>query len=134
TVALRRALPAARQSRRPHQEPRGGRRQHRREFTRRLSEPRAPRDGDRRHAVVGDTVRIQVRSHAFDVFANTLFTGLGSLIAGTVTQPLLPPIFAPEPLVVPDPFDPFNLPPNFPIHCAGSARTGGQRETFTLVP
>ena len=86
------------------------------------------------HAVVGDTVRIQVRSHAFDVFANTLFTGLGSLIAGTVTQPLLPPIFAPEPLVVPDPFDPFNLPPNFPIHCAGSARTGGQRETFTLVP
>src|SRR5947199_2313733 len=86
------------------------------------------------HAVVGDTVRIQVRSHAFDVFANTLFTGLGSLIAGTVTQPLLPPIFAPEPLVVPDPFDPFNLPPNFPIHCAGSARTGGQRETFTLLP
>ena len=51
------------------------------------------------HAVVGDTVRIQVRSHAFDVFANTLFTGVGSLIAGTVTQPLLPPIFAPEPLV-----------------------------------
>ncbi len=86
------------------------------------------------HAVVGDTVRIQVRSHAFDVFANTLFTGVGSLIAGTVTQPLLPPIFAPEPLVVPDPFDPFNLPPNFPIHCAGSARAGGQRETFTLVP
>ena len=85
------------------------------------------------HAMAADTVRVQVRARAFDVFANTLLAGRDSTIAGTVTS-ILPPIFDSEPLVVPDPFDPANFPPNFPIPCGGPDRAGGMHETFTLLP
>ena len=85
------------------------------------------------HAMAADTVRAQVRARAFDVFANTLLKGRDSTIAGTVTS-ILPPIFDSEPLVVPDPFDPANFPPNFPIPCGGPDRAGGMHETFTLLP
>src|SRR5439155_732772 len=77
------------------------------------------------HAVAADTVRVQVRARAFDVFANTLLAGRDSTIAGTVTS-ILPPIFDSEPLVVPDPFDPANFPPNFPIPCGGPDRAHRQ--------
>ena len=84
--------------------------------------------------VAADTLQLQVRARAGDVFANTLLKGRDSLVTGTLTQPLLPPIFAPEPLIFPDPFDPANFPSNFPIHCGGPDKAGQMRETFTLLP
>ena len=86
------------------------------------------------HVVVADNLRIQVRARVGDVFANTLFKGRDTIVTGTITQPVLPPVFDTEPLVVPDPFDPVNFPPNFPITCGGPGKAGQMRETFTLLP
>jgi len=51
-----------------------------------------------------------------------LHTGRGAVIAGTITQPAPAPIYDPEPLIVPDPFDAGEFPAPFPIACGG--RTG----------
>ena len=84
--------------------------------------------------LVGDLVRIQNSARAVNVFANILHQGNLATIAGTLTQPISPPIYAPEPLVVPDPFDPANFPPAFPITCGGPDRAGATRESFVLTP
>ena len=40
------------------------------------------------------------------------------------TQPVPAPIYDPEPLIFPDPFEPANFPPAFPITCGGPDRAG----------
>src|SRR5205823_6521781 len=85
--------------------------------------------------LVADKVRIQPpNARAFDVFANLLHLGKGAIVGGTITQPVSPPIYDPEPLVLPDPFDPANFPPAFPITCGGPDRAGGTGESFVLTP
>jgi len=85
--------------------------------------------------LVADKVRIQPpNARAFDVFANLLHLGKGAIVGGTITQPVSPPIYDPEPLVLPDPFDPANFPPAFPITCGGPDRVGGTGESFVLTP
>ena len=84
--------------------------------------------------VVADNVQVNSGSRAFDVFGCHVFVGVSGVVAGTMTQPIPPPIYAPEPLVVPDPFDPANLPPDFPIDCGNTDRSGLPRETVSLSP
>src|SRR5207249_3820869 len=85
--------------------------------------------------LVADKVRIQPpNARAFDVFANLLHLGKGAIVGGPITQPVPPPIYDPEPLVLPDPFDPANFPPAFPITCGGPGRVGGTGESFVLTP
>ncbi len=67
--------------------------------------------------IVADNVQVNSGSRAFDVFGNNVHVGATAVIAGTLTEPIPPPIYSPEPLVIPDPFDPANFPPAFPIDC-----------------
>src|SRR5207249_6694496 len=67
-----------------------------------------------------------------DLFGNVLNISPKASVAGVMTQPIPSPIYSPEPLIVPDPFDPANFPPTFPIDCGGPDSLGGDRETFTL--
>src|SRR5438128_5410777 len=69
--------------------------------------------------LVAYKVNVRARSRAFDVFGNILRLGHDSVVAGTITQPVSAPVYDPEPLIVPDPFDPANFPPAFPITCGG---------------
>ncbi len=90
--------------------------------------------GDGRE-LVADSVRIMAGARAFDVAGNIiLHTGRGAVIAGTITQPVPAPIYDPEPLIVPDPFDATNFPPAFPIACGGVDRAGQAGEAFELTP
>src|ERR1051326_5893816 len=93
--------------------------------------PRARRGGKQ---IVADIVWVGSESQVLDVFANVLHVGARAVVGGTITQPIASPIYDPETLIVPDPFDPANLPPAFPITCGGPDLRGGFRETITLTP
>jgi len=84
--------------------------------------------------LVADKVYVRNYTRAFDVFANIPHVGRGGVVAGAIIAPILPPIYDPEPLVMPDPFDPANFPAAFPITCSGTNRAGRPGEIFTLTP
>src|SRR5438093_9667527 len=84
--------------------------------------------------LVADKANVSSRSRAFDVFASLVHVGRGAVVAGTITQPVPAPIYDPEPLIFPDPFEPANFPPAFPITCGGPDRAGRPSEAFALPP
>jgi len=85
---------------------------------------------------VADEMSLGVNAEVFDLYVNTLNNSAldQAVINGTLHQPILPPIYLPEVLVLPDPFDPANFPMDFPINCGGPDRIGGVGEVFGLLP
>ncbi len=83
---------------------------------------------------VGDRVFLNAGTTVLDVFANTLKFNPAKTFPGAVTQPVPFPVYVTEPLVVPDPFDPANFPPEFPITCGGVSKKGDKNEVFALPP
>jgi len=83
---------------------------------------------------VGDRVFLNAGVTVSEVFANTLKFNPAKTFPGPVTQPVPLPVYVTEPLVVPDPFDPANFPPDFPIGCGGVSKKGDKNEVFALPP
>jgi cysteine-rich repeat protein len=82
-----------------------------------------------------DRTRLRGNGQLHDLFTNSLYYDPSlAIITGQVTSPVPPPVYFSEPLVLPDPFDPANYPPAFPITCGGPARFGEVGEGFTLPP
>lgn len=86
-------------------------------------------------AVVSDRVSLGRGSKTFDVYANRVnFRPGSSTIAGSLNSPIAPPIYAPEPLVLPDPFDPANYPSDFPVTCGATDREVIPGQTIVVAP
>jgi cysteine-rich repeat protein len=82
-----------------------------------------------------DRALLRADAQVFDLFANTVRRDEErATIAGTLISPVAPPVYFTQPLVVPDPFDPANFPPVFPIGCGGPARFGEVGQGITLPP
>jgi hypothetical protein len=82
-----------------------------------------------------DEVFLQANTRVFDVFTNRLHRNPDrAVVEGVLTEPVTPPLFRSQALVLPDPFDPANFPPAFPIACRGAAVLGDVGEALSLSP
>ncbi len=85
--------------------------------------------------VVANKVKIGGSARVYNVYANTLkFKPAQTAVGGSLITPVPAPIFATEPLLVPDPFEPANFPPSFPITCGTNDVLVTNGQTATLAP